>query len=155
MKRKLLLAMLIGAFATMAKADNRVLKVLQTDGQVTTINLNDEPRTTYADGNLVITTSKTTITYPLEKVRRYTYETLTTGISMKPSLKTEMSQNGETLTFRGLKSGETIMLYNTAGQVLRRINSEKGGETTVSVANMPAGVYLVKVNDVTYKITKR
>lgn len=155
MKRKLLLAMFIGAFATMAKAEDRVLKVLQTDGQVTTISLNDEPRTTYADGNLVITTSQTTITYPLEKVRRYTYESLATGISTKPSLKTEMSQNGEALTFTGLKSGETIMLYNTAGQILRRINSEKEGATTVSVADLPAGVYVVKLNDVTYKITKR
>ena len=49
--------------AIMAKADDKVLQILLSDGQVVSINLNEEPRTTYQDGNLVITSTKNTVTY--------------------------------------------------------------------------------------------
>ena len=52
----------------MAKADDQVLQIWQSDGNVMTIKLSEEPKTSYADGNLVIKTTKTSITFPLEKV---------------------------------------------------------------------------------------
>ena len=53
--------------------EGMVLQVLLSDGQVVSIDLNEEPRTTYRDGNLVITSTKNTMTYPLEQVKRFTY----------------------------------------------------------------------------------
>ena len=66
--KKLLLLLTVLFAAIGAKADDIVLHVLLSDGQVVAINLNEEPRTTYKDGYLVITTTKNTVTYPLEKV---------------------------------------------------------------------------------------
>jgi len=71
--KKLLLLLTVLFVAIVAKADDMVLQVLLSDGQVVSINLNEEPRTTYQDGNLVITSTRNTVTYPLEKVRRFTY----------------------------------------------------------------------------------
>ena len=84
--RKILL-LILASVCTMTKADEKVLQIWQSDGQVMNINLNEEPKTTYADGNLVITTNKTTITFPLEKVKKYTYTTLADGISTIPTMK--------------------------------------------------------------------
>ena len=48
-----------------AHAANRALKVWQADGQVLVINLSDEPRTTYSNGNLMITSKQSSVTLPL------------------------------------------------------------------------------------------
>ena len=156
MKQIKRLALLLALATSMvAKADDRVLKVWQSDGQVLTISLNDEPRTTYSDGNLIITSSKATVTFPLEKVRRYTYESVASGIDEAKAVHAAFSRDGETLTLAGLKPGTAIYLYNVAGQLLRTIDSGTQPEVVVSVSQLPAGVYVVKANDVTYKITKR
>ena len=134
--RKLLLLLTLVFVSTMAKADDMVLQIWQSDGQVVSISLNEEPKTTYVDGKLVITTTKTTITYPLEKVRRYTY-TSTEGISSPEAMKATFSDDGETLTFTGLKPNTTLYLYNVAGQLLRKIDSAQRSKATVSVSGLP------------------
>ena len=150
-----LFSLLAIAVTMAAQADDLVLKVWQSDGQVLTISLADEPRTTYSDGNLIITSSKTSVTLPLEKVRRYTYESVVSGIDEAKAVHVAFSRDGETLTLAGLKPGTAIYLYNVAGQLLRTIDSGTQSKVVVSVSHLPAGVYVVKANDVTYKITKR
>jgi hypothetical protein len=135
-----------------------VLRVWKSNGQILTINLADEPRTTYSDGNLVITSTKGTVMLPLEKVKRYTYEiveNVVTDIDENKALRADFSSDGETLTLSGLKPNTVIYLYNVAGQLLRTINSGNQSKVAVSISHLPVGVYIVKANDVTYKITKR
>ena len=154
MKKLLLLLMVL--FATsLAKADDKVLQVLLSDGQVVSINLNEEPRTTYKDGNLVITTTKNTISYPLEKVKRFTYVSASSGIDTPQQLGVAFSKDGETLTFTGLKPHTKVTLYNVAGQLLKTIDSKDSKKVVVSASQFPFGVYVVKVNGGTYKIMKR
>jgi hypothetical protein len=153
--RKTILLLLITAFAVVAKADDRVLQVWLSNGRIVNINLNEEPRTTYADGNLVITTSKTTITYPLENVKRYTYALVDAGISSPKAMNVVMSEDGETLTLDRIPSGTAVYLYNVAGQLLKKIDTRQKSKVSVTVFDLPIGVYVVKANDVTYKITKR
>ena len=140
--------------ALMAETDNQVLHIWQADGQVVTIDLKDEPRTTYNNGNLVITTKKTADTYPLEKVRKYTYATVADGIT-SPTMKASFSKDGETLTFTGLKLQTPVVLYTASGQQLRKKVAGQNGRVVISVSDLPVGVYVVKANDVTYKMSKR
>ena len=138
-----------------AAAADRALKVWQADGQVLTINLADEPRTTYNNGNLMITSKQISVTLLLEKVRRYTYVDVANGIDERQGVRAAFSNNGEVLTLTGLSQGTRVMLYNTAGQLLRHLTADGGGKLAVSVAALPTGVYVVKVKDVTDKLTKR
>ena len=65
------------------------------------------------------------------------------------------SQDGETLIFTGLEQGTEIAVYASSGQMMHRTKASLLAKTTVSVSDLPRGVYLVKVNSFTYKITKR
>ena len=152
--RPLLIAVMC-IYGVAAMADDMVLQVWLADGQIVSINLNEEPRTTYNEGKLVITTTKTTITYPLENVKRYTYVSSANSINTPNTTGTTFSADGETLTFTGLKTDTSIMLYNVAGRLLHSITPDSAGHAVVSVSRLPKGVYIVKMNDATYKITKR
>ena len=139
---------------SMAKADDLVLQVWQADGKVMNINLNEQPVTTYSDGQLIITTTKTTVTFPLEQVVKYTY-TDATGISSPEAVGSKMSADGESITFTGLKPNTPVYLYTVAGQLVKTVTATGQSKTTVSVSGFPVGVYVVKANGVTFKITKR
>ena len=153
MKKQFSLIILF-VFALSVMADDMLLQIWQSDGKVVNIDLNEQPVTTYSDGNLIITTTKTTITYPLEKVVKYTYVSAE-GIESIDAMNTKFSQDGETLTFSGLSQGTEIAVYASSGQMMHKTNAGPQAKTTVSVSDLPPGVYLVKVNSVTYKITKR
>ena len=71
--KRTVLSLMISVFSLTAQADDSKLLVWQADGKVVTLSLDEEPVTTYSEGNLVITTTSKTITYPLEQVRKYTY----------------------------------------------------------------------------------
>ena len=71
--KKAILSLFAIVFSMAVDAVEAKLQVWRADGEVVTFDLDEEPVTTYADGNLVIKTSKKTITYPLEKVWKFTY----------------------------------------------------------------------------------
>ena len=71
--KRIIVSLLFTVFSMAVHAAEAKLQVWQADGRVVTFDLDEEPVTTYADGNLVIKTSKKTITYPLENVRKFTY----------------------------------------------------------------------------------
>ena len=141
-------------FPTVAKADDLVLQVWQADGKVMNISLNEQPVTTYSDGQLIIRTTKTTVTFPLEQVVKYTYADAS-GISSPESVGSKMSADGETITFTGLKANTPVYLYTVAGQLVNTVIATGQSKTVVSVSKFPVGVYVVKANDMTFKITKR
>jgi len=149
------------AFALMcqmpAVAQSLNLKVWKADGQVMTFNLGEEPRTTYCNGILTITTSRTTITYPLNQVRKYTYVVEDfggEGDGVPNGINVALIDNGESLSFKGLKPGTEVQLLDASGKVLRNIRAT-GDMLAVSASQLPVGFYFVKANDVTYKIMKR
>ena len=151
---KILLLLLTFFVSQAAMADDLVLQVWQADGKVMNINLNEQPVTTYSDGQLIITTTKTTVTFPLEQVVKYTY-TDATGISSPEAVGSKMSADGESITFTGLKPNTPVYLYTVAGQLVKTVTATGQSKTTVSVSGFPVGVYVVKANGVTFKITKR
>lgn len=151
---KILLLLLTFFVSQAAMADDLVLQVWQADGKVMNINLNEQPVTTYSDGQLIITTTKTTVTFPLEQVVKYTY-TDATGISSPEAVGSKMSADGESIIFTGLKANTPVYLYTVAGQLVKTVTATGQSKTTVSVSGFPIGVYVVKANGVTFKITKR
>lgn len=153
--KKLLILMTVLSLAMVAKADDKVLQVWFSDGHMKSISLNDVPKTTYKDGNLVITMMKNSVTYPLEQVRRFTYASSSVDIDAPEKIDVAFSSNGETLTFTGLKPHTPISLYNVAGMLLKTIDSGNSNKTIISASHLPVGVYLVKVDGGTYKIMKR
>lgn len=152
--KKLLILMVMLFVTMMAKADDRVLQVWFADGHMTSFSLDLSPKTTYKDGNLVITMIKNSVTYPLEQVRRFTYGYSSVDINT-PKIDVVFSSDGETLTFTGLRPHTPISLYNVAGMLLKTIDSGNSQKAVVSASHLPVGVYVVKVDGGTYKIMKR
>jgi hypothetical protein len=60
--------------------------------------------------------------------------------------------SGNTLSVRNVALGSTIEVYNVAGQKLKTAKYFGGG--SVSVGNLPKGVYIIRVNNFSTKVVK-
>lgn len=142
---------------TMAQDTSQRLVVWQKNGQKVYFDLAEEPETTFGDGLLVISTSKTTVYYHLENVLRYTYEGDIMDVVSTPLQPGEIrfKQGKDQMAFEGLPENTIIEVYTLDGKLLQTQKVRKAQQSIVSLTNRPAGTYIVKVGDVTYKFQKR
>ncbi len=157
-KRKILLLLLfVIPVLGWAQNDTQRLVVWLKSGEKVYFDLTEEPRTTFEEGKLVITTSLTTVYYLLENVQRYTHEGAMTNIeasTLRPGELVYM-QNNDEMAFEGLPDGAVLDLYSIDGRKLNTTRANTGKRTVVSLAGFPTGTYILKCGDVTYKFVKR
>ena len=149
--KKLYLILLLLCCCGSIMAD-QVLQIVKADGQTHTINLNQEPVTTYEDGNLIITTINATITYPLEVVRKFVFISGSEDIQNIKGGKFEISKDGRFLTLSGLKNDTDAYLYSVNGILMERIHVTASTSISINLESYPLGVYMIKVDGATYKI---
>ena len=154
-KKNMIALLLLLGVGVNCQAQQRLI-VWQKNGEKIYYNLADQPKTTFAGTDMVITTTNVTVTYPINNIRSYTYEGESTAI---PSLTTDdglyVEQGEDAVTFKNLKSGSDVLLFATNGALLETLKSDGVTPVTISIANRPAGVYVVKANDITYKLLKK
>ena len=157
MKRKILTVLLLLSWLmAMADEPKSRLVVWAKDGTKTYFDLAENPKTTFKDNDLVITSESMTVNYPLEQVLRYTYELVSTGIESISLEKTvRISQRGDALTLENLKPGTAVSLYTVDGKLVMAHAAGDSRSVTISLSDRPSGVYIVKANDVTCKMLKR
>lgn len=157
-KRKILLLLLfVIPVLGWAQNDTQRLVVWLKSGEKVYFDLTEEPRTTFEEGKLVITTNLTTVYYLLENVQRYTHEGAMTNIeasTLRPGELVYM-QNNDEMAFEGLPDGAVLDLYSIDGRKLNTTRANTGKRTVVSLAGFPTGTYILKCGDVTYKFVKR
>ena len=133
----------------------QTLVIWQKDGSKVYYSLDEQPKTTFTPKELVLTTRKTTINYPLSKILRYTYEGGMQGIEDVKSQNICISHRGDEIIVTGLPQGRFIAVYSVDGKKLLSKYSNGSICQTFSLSQFPAGVYVIKADTVTYKITKR
>lgn len=149
--KRLLLNLLLLCCCSGIMAD-QMLQVVKMDGQTHTINLNQEPVTTYEDGNLVITTINAIVTYPLEVVRKFVFISGTEDIQNIKGDRFEISKDGRFLTLSGLEKDTDAYLYSVNGMLMERIHVTASTSISINLESYPLGVYMIKVDGATYKI---
>ena len=158
MKTKLILIMMLMAASTRLWAQDAAprLVVWQKSGEKVYFDLAQMPETSFGDGVLTIKTNTTQVSYLLENVLRYTYENVkVTGIELMPNERSvEVDKEGGAVTFRNLKDGTVVGLYDLKGQLLEQRRAEGLHPVVISVRNRPRGVYIVKSDDETIKLMR-
>ena len=153
-----LLALLLSFTCLSAMADEpkTQLVVWAKDGTKVAYALAEKPKVTFTETDLVIKAKGVEVNYSLVNMARFTYET--NDETTIVNLQTEESLfklTGESLLFPSLKANSTVSVYSLNGtQVLKKTIRQKG-EYAFPLSNLSAGVYMVNVNGLTYKIVKR
>ena len=138
-------------------AGGQRLVLLKKDGTKSYYDLHEEPVTTFENGQLVLTTSKTTAYFKLSEIVRYTFEGAydEIGKAKVRAGETVYRQGKDAMSFEGLPKGTVVELYTADGRQLSSQKTSGDTSTEVSLVGQPAGTYYVKIGDSQYKFEKR
>jgi hypothetical protein len=59
------------------------------------------------------------------------------------------------LVISQLKANATASIYALDGKLIRQLRPQRTGTYRINLSELPSGLYIVKADNVTYKITKR
>lgn len=157
MKKELLLSLML-FFSLFAKAEEPAthLVVWAKDGTKVAYALAEKPKVTFTETDLVITANGVEVNYTLEKMARFIYENNTSvAITNLQTDESLFKLDGESLLFPALKANSTVSVYSLNGTIVFKKTVRKNGEYAFPLSNLNAGVYMVNVNGLTYKIVKK
>ena len=150
--KRLMLALIVAGSVQAVHAD---LVVLERDGTACALSPENVRSITFDNGRMVVkTVSGTTQTWEVSAVRKCYF-----GTALE--LPTGMTTPSATCW---TVCGDNVMVNSASASVLTVLNAEGrlvlmqhvvAGKSTVSLAKLPAGVYLVRMNGKTLKLMKR
>ena len=154
MKKFLLsLTLMLASMAAWAEAGFYV--VTTSEEQVGYV-FTEEPVWTVEGDNLVITSLKATVEYPMSDIARIYFD----EVSEVPSGITEV-QNTELIRFvgdgvelTGFAANTIVTVCNLQGQLLGAYRTNESGSLSISLADREQGIYLIHANKSTIKIKK-
>lgn len=157
MKTRLLLVLLsFFCLSAMADEPKTQLVVWAKDGTKVAYALAEKPKVTFTETDLVITSQGVEVSYTLENMARFTYES-NDGFAII-NLQTDESPfklTDESLLFPALKANSNVSVYALNGALVFKKTVRQDGEYAFPLSNLNAGVYMVNVNGLTYIIVKR
>ena len=156
MKKLLSIILMLLPLLASAQEPKSFLVVWSKDGTKVAYALTEKPKITFTETDLVITAEGVDVNYPLENMSRFTYEANDdTAIRDLKTDDVSFKLDGESLLFLDLSPNSTVSLNALNGNVIFSKTVQTAGEYAFPLSNLNAGVYLVTVNGLTYKIVKK
>jgi len=139
MKRLLLL--LLAFVAAAAPRAETALIVHQKSGGTVEFAFSEKPVVTYCGGYLVISVQGASVEYPLSNMQKFTFG--------------EVSDFEDRITAPADMKPQPTYIYNVGGVLLRIFQPSEDGSTSASLDGLPAGTYIIKNGNTSYKTIKK
>lgn len=152
-KSKYILALLLTLIPSVLFAQMKeTLHVQMTDGTETTFLLSVHPVVTFNNNQMVITSELQSIEIPYDKVMSFKYSTDNLSSISTPSMYLE--SDGEYVVFPEGTSIDDVSVYSIDGRNLPVQLKGDGHRTVLSLSSLSKGVYIVKVKNKSFKISR-
>ena len=149
--RKLLLSLLALFCSIIAKAEDKSLIITFSDNTTQTFVLSALPQITMANNKMTISAGSTTAEYDLYKIKTFTFSGTTEikDIENNSSIIAE----GDKIIIEGANANVRIFSIDGKPATIKTINTSNS--TVIDISSLNSGVYIIKANDKTVKISKQ
>lgn len=158
LRRLMAAAVLALAVAAPASAGTPVTMTLHhADGTTTTVSLYTRPQVTFVGEQVVIKSPVATMTYAAADVLRITYggDIPVLNSIGSPNAEQPYTEQDGALVFDANVKAADVQLFAEDGKRLPVSVRTANGRPTLSLASLPAGVYVLSVNGRTSKFVKK
>lgn len=136
--KKLLFMLLITPLSIGALAQTKMILHQKVGGDVE-ILLADKPVAIYEGNNMVITTTKTSLSFPISNIVEATYQEDNAATAII-----------ESVTQLSLDAGPS-RIYDINGRLIKNVPASE----SINFSTLPQGTYIIKNNNASYKINKK
>lgn len=161
MKKILIAFVVLMMMAPMALfSQNNVMIAHLKNGLVAEFLFKYEPVITFTDTDIVLTTTMGSITYPLANLTKFTFskkDLPTTEVEEieEDVRKVTFSIDEYTINIDGAKADEAVHVIATDGKVVGAYKTDQDGVLSFSIADLPDGTYIIRSEEITFKILKK
>lgn len=134
-----------------AKAEEKSLIITFSDNTTQTFVLSTLPQITMANNKMTILAGATTAEYDLYKIKTFIFSGTTSirNIEDNSEIKTE----GNKIIIEGTNANVRIFSIDGKSTTIKTINTSNS--TVIDISSLNSGVYIIKANDKTVKISKQ
>lgn len=154
MKKLLFVIMMLFCLMMVRAEGYEILSVHMKDGTSAQFLLNEEPKITFSELTVNVTSTNMAMEFEKTKVLKFIYGT---GASVE-EIKTDGTpfiQQDDKLLFRNLADRCIVTIFNVNGTMVQSPVVVTDNRFEISIANLSAGVYIGNLNIQSYKIIKR
>ncbi len=164
MKKKLFMFAFLACTTLSAwcQGEYTTLVVEMNDGSSVNYILSQKPQISMGDQIVRITTGDNgmEVTYPDAQVKRFSFSAFDPvkieETELSPKVLKVRYMDGQCVVISGTEATDHIALYTLNGQQISNGISIADGQTTIDIASLPKGVYIINVsNKQSFKILKR
>jgi hypothetical protein len=164
MKKKLFMFAFLACMTLSAwcQGEYTTLVVEMNDGSSVNYILSQKPQISMGDQIVRITTGDNgmEVTYPDTQLKRFSFRAFDPVKIEETELPEKVLKvkyvDGQSVVISGTEATDRIALYTLNGQQMQGGISVANGETTIDIASLPKGVYIINVsNNQSFKILKR
>ena len=126
------------------------------DGGRVSFPLEEHPVVTHRDGMLVVSSNDAVVEYAHSAVHKFTLtdEEIPAGIATT-ELGTRWEQRGETMVFADCTPSERLSIFDASGRLVKQYAIAPDGTLEIPLGLFAEGMYVVKIESLTYKFMKR
>lgn len=155
--RNLFILLLLWLTAAGAWAQNAIV-VCQNDGTMAKFAFTEKPVVTYSAGELVMTTNKTSVQYPMNRLLKIYFDVaeVPDGIDVEVTQPEDVQfafRDGA-LVVSGGEAGAIVNLYRLDGVPAGQFRLDGNGSVTIPTGSLNKGLYIVKTKQVSFKFRK-
>lgn len=129
--------------------------VYQQDGTVAKFGFDEKPVVKYSGSDLVLTTTKTTVSYPIYMLKKISFDVdwETTDIKT-PMIDTAFRFQDGGIVISGCEAGSMAYIYNIKGAKVAEYRLDERGCVTIPTQGLGKDLYIVKTKTVSFKFKK-
>lgn len=155
MKLKLILLLFLLGTVSYVKADDAFTQLIIHfhDDERIKFALAEMPSLSFSDSELIIKTASVTVAHPLKKIAYITYEGgENSHVSGIKSDKSMYVINSDYISFPYLESGDCINIYTASGAMVLCTQVRETREYGLPISTFRSGIYIVTINNISFKI---
>ena len=136
--------------------DVNALAVYTKDGVKTTFILQEKPEVFFEGYDLRVVSEKQDVSFPVSNLLRFTYEKQGyDGITEMKKEEPGLDFKDGMLVVSQIEAGKQVCIYAADGKLLRTLTPRRTGTFRLNLSQLTQGVYIVRVGQTSYKISKR
>ena len=134
-----------------AKEQN-VIAVYQMDGQKALFAFADQPEVTYTATELVLTTTKTSVQYPISQLKKLQFEKadMPEGIDEVETDKRFSFRDGS-IVIEGGQPNSLVNIYTVSGTLIAQYRLDSNGDAVISTQGLSGNTYIFANGSITFK----
>lgn len=132
-----------------------------TSGEKIEYQLSKHPKLVFDGQTITLTATNINVEYTVADFAKVTtgmvdyVEDIPEGINELPNQQGAIDVASGFVRFSGFAAGETIKIYSTAGVLQEVKQTDADGTLVLSVASLPQGISIIKINKQSIKITRK